>query len=114
MMAALKKMVSHLADFHSQMESSQQPTTNRRLTGCTSSLATYSKALCTEFNTYSLGAPELPPMATTAVEKHVTKKQLVILGVAHCRTPLPWYCHTQHVLAYPHSGMLNTQQLLQF
>jgi hypothetical protein len=57
--------------------------------------------------TYSLGALELQLTATTAVEKHVTEKRLASLGVAHCRTPRPWYCHIIHVLAYPHPGKLN-------
>jgi hypothetical protein len=65
--------------------------------------------------TYPLEALELQLTATTAIEKHVTEKQLASLGAAHCRTLRPWYCHIIHVLAYPHPGKLNVQQtLLQF
>jgi hypothetical protein len=62
--------------------------------------------------TYLLGAPEPPLKATTAVEKHVTEKRPASLGAARYKTPQPWYCHIIYVLAHPHPGKLNTQEIL--
>lgn len=68
--------------------------------------------ICTRPSTYSLVVPALPLMATKAVEQLVSDKQVVSLGGAHYRTPLPWCCRTIHAFPHPHPWMLNPCQIL--